>query len=89
MSTPSIEITYRRGRSVAAYVSFDGGSAARSHSTREAAPGLVVDFARNGKAIGLELVAPRTVTLAAVNKVLKAVGLPALRRTDFAPLRVA
>lgn len=89
MMTPSIEVTYRRGRAVAAYVSFERGTPVKCHSTREAAPGFVVDYARNGQAIGLELVSPQSSTLAAVNRVLRAVGLPALRRSDFAPLRVA
>lgn len=89
MTTPSIEVTYRRGRAIAAYVSFGSGRSAKCHATREAAPGLIVDFSRDGKAIGLELVSPRTSTLPAVNKVLRSVGLPPLRRTDFAPLCVA
>jgi hypothetical protein len=89
MKTPSIEVTYRRGRAIAAYVSFGLGRSAKCHETREAAPGLIVDFARNGKALGLEMVSPQTCTLPAVNKVLKSVGLPPLRRADFAPLCVA
>jgi hypothetical protein len=48
-----------------------------------------VDYARNGRAIGLEVAVPRTATLAAVNRVLRAVGANPLRRVDFAPLRVA
>ena len=89
MSAPSIEVTYRRGRAIDAYVSYGNGAPRKCHSTLEAAPGLIVDFARDGKPIGLELVSPGTSTLAAVNRVLRAVGLPPLRRADFAPLRVA
>jgi len=89
MTHPSIEITYRSGRAVAAYILLGERSTARCHATREAAPGLIVDYARNGRAIGLEVAVPRTATLAAVNRVLRAVGANPLRRVDFAPLRVA
>ena len=89
MTIPSIEVTYRSGHAIAAYIQLDERSRAACRSTREAAPGLVVDFAGNGRAIGLEVVSPRTATLAAVNRVLRAVGATPLRRIDFAPLRVA
>jgi hypothetical protein len=89
MSRPSIEITYRAGKMIAAYISLGGASSARCSSTREMAPGMVIDFARDGRAIGLELALPKSATLVGVNRVLRSVGAAPLRRTDFAPLRVA
>lgn len=89
MKTPSIEVTYRRGKAVAAYIVLGGGSRARVQRTCEEAPGLIVDYARGGQPIGLELSTPRTTTLAAVNRVLRSIGVEPLRRVDFDPLRVA
>ena len=89
MKPPSVEITYRRGRPVAAYISWASSATAKCHATKEAAPGMIVDFARNGRPIGLELAVPRAATLAGVNRVLRSVGAPPLRPSDFSPLRVA
>ena len=88
MTVPSLQVTYRRGRAIAAYISL-GARVRKCHSTQEASPGIIVDYGRDGRAIGVELASPATASLAAVNRVLRAVGVPALRRSDFAPLRVA
>jgi hypothetical protein len=52
-------------------------------------PGLGIDFKRNGKPIGIEILAPAKLTLAAFNRVLRGLGLPPLKRADLAPLRAA
>lgn len=89
MKRPSIEITYRGGRIVAAYIAIADAAAGRCIASREMAPGVIVDFARGERAIGLEIALPKSVTLAGVNRVLRAVGAEPLRRSDFGPLRVA
>ena len=54
-----------------------------------AAPGLVVDYTSKGKAIGVEITSPATVSLAAVNRVLRDLGALPLKRADLEPLRAA
>jgi tRNA threonylcarbamoyladenosine modification (KEOPS) complex Pcc1 subunit len=49
----------------------------------------VVDFNRRGKPIGIEITAPSVVTLRALNRVLRDLGLPTLKRADLAPLLAA
>jgi hypothetical protein len=49
-------------------------------------PGLVVDFRRDGKPIGIEILAPGKLTLAMFNRVLRELGLPPSRRGDLALL---
>lgn len=51
--------------------------------------GLVIDFARSGKPIGIEITAPGRVSVSALNKVLRELGLPVITRADLAPLRAA
>jgi uncharacterized protein YuzE len=50
---------------------------------------LVIDFTQRGKPIGIEITAPSRVTVAAVTRVLKELGLPLIKRPDLAPLRAA
>jgi hypothetical protein len=48
-----------------------------------------MDFRRDAKPIGIEILAPERLTLAAFNRVLRDLGLLTLKRADLAPLRVA
>jgi hypothetical protein len=50
---------------------------------------MVVDFSRNGKPIGIEITAPDKISLSAINRVMKKLGLPAVKRADLAPLLAA
>ena len=50
---------------------------------------MVIDFRRDGKPIGIEILAPEKLTLTMFNRVLRDLGLPALKRADLAPLKAA
>jgi uncharacterized protein YuzE len=55
---------------------FDYGNSQTSARTREMGKGLLVDYASNGKPMGLEITSPTTVTMDDVNMVLKDLGYP-------------
>ena len=57
--------------------------------TRQVRGGLIVDFAADGKPIGIEITAPEQLTLVTLNRLLKQLGYPPVRRADLAPLRAA
>jgi uncharacterized protein YuzE len=84
-----LEITYRHGRPVAAYLYLPRSSRDRSYRTTKVAGGLVIDFARSGKAIGIEITAPGKATAAGINRVLKQLGFSPIAQSDLAPLRAA
>jgi hypothetical protein len=54
-----------------------------------AAPGLLIDFNRRGQPIGTEITAPSKVALAALNRILRSLGVSPAKREDLAPLRTA
>jgi hypothetical protein len=89
MSVPYLEVTYRRGRPLAAYYYLPRPARAKSARTRRVEPGLVIDYAANGLALGIEITAPAKLSMAALNRVLRELGQPPIRREDFAPLRAA
>jgi uncharacterized protein YuzE len=84
-----LEITYRHGRPVAAYLYLPRASRERSCRTTKAPGGLIIDFARSGKAIGIEITAPSKATAAGINRVLKGLGFSPIKQADLAPLRAA
>lgn len=89
MTEPYLEVTYRHGKALAAYLYLPRRARDRSVRVLEAGPGLLVDFRRDGQPIGIEIVAPDQVSLAKLNRVLRELGLPGLKRSDLAPLLAA
>jgi hypothetical protein len=84
-----LEITFRHGRPLAAYLYLPREGDEKSVRTEQAAPGLLIDFSEGGRPIGLEITAPGTISAATINRVLADVGLSPLPDTDLAPLRAA
>jgi hypothetical protein len=50
---------------------------------------LVIDFAADGQAIGIEITAPVKLSLIALNSVLRELGHPPATEADLAPVLVA
>ena len=89
MKEPYLEITFRRGRPVAAYYYLPRRPGQKSYRSIRVEPGMVVDLGRGGKPIGIEITTPSLVSEALFNRVLKQFGLPAAKSTDLAPLQAA
>ena len=89
MKESYLEITYRRGRPIAAYLYLPRASRDKNQRTAEAPGGLVIGFTRSGKPIGIEITAPSKATAAVVNRALRALGLPPIKQADLGPLRAA
>jgi hypothetical protein len=89
MKSVYLEVTFRHGRPLAAYLYLPRQPTDRSHRTERSEPGLVIDFNRSGQPIGIEITAPTRTSAAALNRLLRRFGLPTLARADLAPLRAA
>lgn len=89
MNESYLEVTFRHGRSLAAYYYLPRRPKDKSHRTRRVEPGVVVDFRRDGRPIGIEILVPGKLALTVFNRVLRHLGLPTLKRADWAPLNVA
>jgi hypothetical protein len=84
-----LEITFRRGKALAAYLYLPRQPGTKSARTKEMRPGIRADYSHTGEAIGLEITAPARVTAEDVNLVLKQLGLPPLAPEEFAPIKAA
>ncbi len=89
MNNSYLEVTFRHGRPLAAYYYLPRRPKDKSHRTRRVEPGLVIDLTGDGRAIGIEIVAPDKLTLTVFNRVLRELGFPPLKRADLAPLVAA
>ena len=89
MKVPSLQVTYERGRPHVAYLYLPRQPGEKSYDTELVEPGMVLDFNKEGKLIGIELVDPEEVTLEAINQVLVEHGLAPLIEDDLRPLLAA
>ncbi len=84
-----LEVTFRKGRPLAAYLYLPRSPGAKSARTSSATPGILVDYSSDGVPIGIELTAPELATLDRVNGVLQALGLDQVAAEDPSPLKAA
>ena len=84
-----LEVTFRNGRPLAAYYYLPRKLGQKSIRTRRVEPGLVIDFAKGGQPIGIEITAPAKFSLVALNRVLRELGFAAATRGELAPVMAA
>ena len=89
MNEAYVEVTYRHGRPLAAYYYLPRRSGDRAHRTSRGPSGLLVDYTRRGRAIGIEITAPSVLSLAAMNRVLRDLGQRPIKRIELSPLLAA
>ena len=81
-----LEVTYRKGRPIAAYFCLPRLEQDKSVKTEQVGGGLLVDFASDGRAIGIEISSPLKFSLSALNEGLVRLGLDPVRPDDVSPL---
>ena len=84
-----LEVTFRKGKVLAAYLYLPRPTGMRSARTETVAPGLLADFDAQGNLIGLELTVPHEVSLRAINAVLRKAGALEIEAAELAPLMAA
>jgi len=89
MSDQYLEVSYRHGKAFAAYLFLPRQPDDRSVRTERFSEVLVIDYADDGRAIGIEIVHPNAVTIEEINLALVHVNQSPMRQEDLAPLRAA
>ncbi len=81
-----LEITYRQGKPLAGYFYLPRKSGDTSVRTERHDSGLLIDFAPDGRAIGIEITAPTKMSLATLNQALAAAKQEPDTASDWGPL---
>jgi uncharacterized protein YuzE len=89
MRSSYLEVTFRRGRPLAAYLYLPRTPGDKSDHVEQAGAGLLVDYTADGKPIGIEITAPAQVDVAELNQVLVHLHASAVTNEDIAPLCAA
>jgi uncharacterized protein YuzE len=84
-----LEVTYRKGRPLAAYYYLPRRDEEVSVRTERVGGGMLVDYSADGTPLGIEISAPSLFDLNALNVVLTRLGQESVRPEDLAPLVAA
>lgn len=89
MTNLYLEVTYKGGKPWAAYLYLARRPGDTSARTERREGGMLIDYAADGRAIGIEFTSPSKVTLTAVNAILAQVRHDPATAEDLAPLPLA
>jgi hypothetical protein len=89
MKRPYLEVTFRKGKPLAAYLHLPRSNGAKAVRSDARGQGMVVDFTADGEAFGVEITAPALVDLGALNDLLHDLHVHEVESADIAPLRAA
>jgi uncharacterized protein YuzE len=84
-----LEITYRKGKVVAAYLYLPREPREKVKKTTKAAEGILVDYGKGGRPIGIEITAPKQISRLAIHQVISELNLPPFADEELAPLSVS
>ncbi len=84
-----LEVTFRRGKPLAAYLYLPRSGAVKVARTHDAGHGLRVDYDDAKQAIGVEITSPSAVDLEQINQVLASLGQAPLLAEEWAPAKAA
>jgi len=89
MSHRYLEITYRRGKPLAAYLCLPRQAGDKSVRVEPHGRGYLVDWTEDGRPIGIEMPSPSQVTIEGLNEVLAELRQAPLDPEEASPLVAA
>jgi hypothetical protein len=89
MSSTYLEVTFCDGKPFAAYLQLPRKSGDHAARSRKAEAGLVVDFAADGRPIGIEITSLSQFSVAALNRVMTSLDLTPVAPGALSPLVAA
>ena len=84
-----LEVTYRKGKPLAAYLYLPRHGDDRSIRVEPHGPGFLVDWTADGRPIGIEMPSPSLVTVEGLNRVLSELHLDPVAADEIRPVVAA
>jgi uncharacterized protein YuzE len=84
-----LEVTYRKGKPLAAYLYLPRREGDTSARTERGDSGLLIDYAADGRPIGIEITVPSVLSLEVLNRTLAALSQEPATREEMAPVIAA
>jgi uncharacterized protein YuzE len=84
-----LEITFRKGKSLAAYIYLSRKTGTHVINSVKYKEGIIVDFDEANNAIGLEITAPHMTSFNEINEILDQLKIAPISEQELAPLKAA
>ena len=84
-----LEITFRKGKPVAAYLYLPREPGQKSQRTEKAGNGLLIDYGESGQPIGIEITAPSQINVDVLNELLTKLNIRPIEPSEMSPLLAA
>ncbi|HSO74225.1 MAG TPA: DUF2283 domain-containing protein [Blastocatellia bacterium] len=84
-----LEVTFRKGKPIAAYLYLPRDPGEKSQRTEKVSNGILIDYGKAGQPIGIEITAPDNVSLTVLNDVLAKLKVRPVEASELAPLLAA
>lgn len=81
-----LEITFRKGKVIAAYLYLPRDTDEKSQRTEKVGEGILIDYGETGRPIGIEITSPKQIKLEVINHILAKLNIRPLQEEEFAPL---
>ena len=84
-----LEITFRNGKPLAAYLYLPRNTGDKSVRTEQPEPGIIIDYAADDRAIGIEILNPSSTSAESINHILTSIHQPPASIEELNPLVAA
>lgn len=84
-----LEITFRKGKPVAAYLYLPREPGEKSKRTEKGGNGLLIDYGKDGRPIGIEITAPDQISDRVLNDLLTKLNVRPVEPGELSPLLAA
>ena len=84
-----LEITYRKGKPLCAYLYLSRKPNEHSARTQKYKDGIIIDFDENNNPIGIEMTAPSLASASEINILLEKFHVNSIPEEDLLPLKAA
>jgi uncharacterized protein YuzE len=81
-----LEITFRKGKPLAAYLYLTGKKGVQCVKAIKIDEGLIADYDQNGVPVGLEIVSPATASVQQIKDALEKLHVEPISENELAPL---
>jgi uncharacterized protein YuzE len=84
-----LEITFRKGKALAAYIYLSKKVGVRTESSKKIRDGIIIDFDIKNNVIGLEITAPDKISANEINEILSNYKIEPIPEKELDPLKAA
>ncbi|MBC8554484.1 MAG: DUF2283 domain-containing protein [Candidatus Brocadiales bacterium] len=81
-----LEITFRKGKPLAAYLYLTGKKGTQCAKTIKIDEGLIADYDQDGVPVGLEIISPATASVQQIKDALEKIHVEPIDEYELAPL---